>query len=361
MKRIATWALAVLGLLVAAAYATSWAVSRPLFDERLDVSRLDRVTIAPVEKALTFARYTAGGELRVMLVKAWENGYVSGVDLEGHPGKPHPDPLALYRQHGYEGLLRRGQSARMVRVPAAALELPFDPRERNIGVGLNYAEHAAESGLEEPPFFFPKYGLPTPFDSPVARRHTLLLDYEAELGLVLLDDLVAPDQPLRFGLVLCNEVTDRWTLVRNLRRDAPMGTTGFADGKSREGFAPLGPLLVIPHEPEVFYRRVELRLYVNGVLRQRESAGAMRWPPRTIVTELFAHAARGRYEYRGQSEPLLGAGPALPAGTVIFSGTPAGVIFKPLNLWNPWVYLQPGDDIVVRGDFLGAIRNRIVE
>jgi 2-keto-4-pentenoate hydratase/2-oxohepta-3-ene-1,7-dioic acid hydratase in catechol pathway len=46
---------------------------------------------------------------------------------------------------------------------------------------------------------------------------------------------------------------------------------------------------------------------------------------------------------------------------VIFSGSPAGVIFKPHNLWNPWVYLRPGDEVVIRADALGVIRNQIVD
>jgi hypothetical protein len=36
------------------------------------------------------------------------------------------------------------------------------------------------------------------------------------------------------------------------------------------------------------------------------------------------------------------------------------VIFKPLNLWNPWVYLRPGDEVVIRADYLGVIHNRVI-
>jgi 2-keto-4-pentenoate hydratase/2-oxohepta-3-ene-1,7-dioic acid hydratase in catechol pathway len=354
---LARWLLGALVLLLAGAMAASVVVSRPLFDERLDPAALDRVAIAPADQALTFAR-TRQEPRRLLLVTAFAAGTVTGADLGEALGA---DPVSRFRQLGYDGLLAAARSAPAVTVDAASLDVPFAAHERNVGVGLNYQEHAQESGLDEPPFFFPKYGQPTPFDSAIARDGSVLLDYEAELGLVLLED-VSPGAAARapLGFVLANEMTDRWRLVRNFERGAPMGTTGFTDGKSRDGFAPLGPLLVIPRDANSFYGDITLKLYVNGRLRQREAARAMRWSPQRILEELFRHAGL-QYRYQGQSVSLLGAGPALPAGTVVFSGTPAGVIFKPLNLWNPWVYLRPGDEVVLHADFLGAIRNRITE
>lgn len=357
MAIAARWILGGLAASAALALLASVVVSRPLFDEALEPASLDRIAIAPPEQALSFARVRQGGPVTVLLVSRYEHGQVTGADLTAALGAT--DPIALFRQHGHDGLLAAARGAAVVTVPAGALDVPFEAHERNIGVGLNYAEHAEESGLDEPPFLFPKYGLPTRPRSEISRGDSRLLDYEAELGLVLLDDLVEPGAA-RLGFVLCNEATDRWRLVRNFRRDQPMGTTGFADGKSREGFAPLGPLLVIPRDPEAFHRDVTLDLYLNGRLRQHERAAAMRWAPQRIVTEIFRQASTA-YTYRGQPVSLLGAGPPLPAGTVIFSGTPAGVIFKPLNLWNPWVYLLPGDEVVVRADYLGVIRNRVTE
>lgn len=359
MARLARWLLGILAALAALALLVSVVVSRPLFDERLAPASLDAVTIAPPELALSFARARIDDRLHVLSVQRYRDGRVEGTDLTAALGADATDPLRLYREHGYDGLQRIAAAAPPRAAPAATLDLPFDAPERNIGVGLNFGEHAAESGLDEPPFLFPKYALPTRHDSALSRGASKLLDYEAELGLVLLEDTASPDTA-QLGFVLANEATDRWRLVRNFRRTAPMGTTGFADGKSREGFAPLGPLLVIPRDAEAFHREIELRLYLNGGLRQRDTAAAMRWAPRRILAEIFAQAATP-YEYRGAQVSLLGAGPPLPAGTVIFAGTPAGVVFKPLNLWNPWVYLLPGDEVVVQATYLGTIRNRIVE
>jgi 2,4-diketo-3-deoxy-L-fuconate hydrolase len=350
-------AIAVLAAVVA---GTSWLVSRPLFDEALDAARLDYVAIAPVQEALTFARYRgADGALHLLLVTGYRDGRVTGLDLQEEGSTQEPDPIPLFRSIGYDTLAEVASiGAEPVTVDVAALELPFTPQPHNVGVGANYREHARESGVGETPFVFPKMAMPTPFASDVAKLDSRLLDYEAELGLVLLDPLaVGMITPSRLGLVLTNELTDRWALVRNFKPGATMGTTGFADGKSRAGFAPIGPLLVIPRDFESFYPRIELRAYVDGRLRQRDHAANMTWRPAEIITRVFERASVPFYR-ADQTIPLL-PGDVMPAGTIIFSGTPAGVIFKPLNVVNPWVYLQPGSEVVVSGDFLGSIRNRI--
>lgn len=358
--KVLSWVLAGLGLLVAAGFAASIVVSQPLFDERLDPARLDQVAIFRPDVALTLAVTHAENRPRVLLVKRYRDGKVTGVDLNQAFGTDFADALQAYRALGYDRLLAATNSPQAITVDAASLDLPFAAPGQNIGVGLNYREHARESALEEEPFLFPKFAQPTRWTSDVAKNGSTLLDYEAEIGLVALEDLDRSSPP-RLGLVLANEMTDRWPLVRNIDRSQPMGTTGFADGKSREGFAPIGPLLVIPRDVEAFCAQVELELYVNGRLRQREKGSAMLWGPRRIVTEVFARA-EGPYAYRDGSVGLLpDGGTRLGAGSVIFSGTPAGVIFRPLNLFNPWVYLRVGDEIVVRADGLGLIRNRIVD
>jgi 2-keto-4-pentenoate hydratase/2-oxohepta-3-ene-1,7-dioic acid hydratase in catechol pathway len=352
--------LAVIGVLAAGVVAASVLVSRPLFDEALDPKVVEEVTIAPVAEALTFARYRgADGGLHLLLVTAYRGGSVTGLDVQEQGAAHDPDPIALFRAVGYDTLAELATiGAEPVTVDAAALELPFNAHAHNIGVGANYRAHAQEAGVGETPFLFPKIAMPTRFTSDVAKLDARLLDYEAELGLVLLDHLaVGMATPTRLGLVLTNEMTDRWALVRNYKPGAAMGTTGFADGKSRDGFAPIGPLLVIPRDFESFYRQIELRLYVDGRLRQRDRAANMTWRPSEILVQVFERSAVPFYR-ADQAVPLV-PGDFIPAGTIIFSGTPAGVIFKPLNLVNPWVYLQPGNEIVVSGDFLGTIRNRI--
>ncbi|HUR39699.1 MAG TPA: fumarylacetoacetate hydrolase family protein [Verrucomicrobiae bacterium] len=352
--------LAVLVVLAGIALGASAWVSRPLFSEILDPATLAQVEIAPPDEALSFARYRAAdGSLRLLLVTAMSDGTVTGLELDAAGAAPAGDPIALYREFGYDAIAALATvGAVPVTVPVSQLALPFDARAHNVAIGANFSEHARESQIEDSPFVFPKLAQPTLWSSEVTRAPSTLLDYEAELGLVLIDDLRgAPQQP-RMGLVLANELTDRWALVKNLKAGSTMGTTGFVDGKSREGFAPIGPLLVIPRDLEGFVARLELALWVNGRLRQRDGTANMTWGPSQILREVFGRSAL-RYRHGNGAVPLLPGIDLLPAGTIIFAGTPAGVVFKPLNLWNPWVYLRPGDEVVVRGRFLGTITNRI--
>jgi 2-keto-4-pentenoate hydratase/2-oxohepta-3-ene-1,7-dioic acid hydratase in catechol pathway len=347
-------------LLALGALLTSIYLSRPLFTDTLDPRTATGVSIAPVDQALTFARYREGGAPRILLVRGYAADSIVGVDLTAHFDRPEADALGLFREFGYEALARAAGGA-LLAVELAKLEVPFEGHRANIGIGANYLEHARESQVDEQPFVFPKLAQPTRFSSTVSRSPSVLLDYEAELGLVPLEDIAGPEPvPRTMGLVLCNELTDRWTLVRHYSRDAPMGTTGFVEGKSRDGFAVTGPLLVIPRDLDAFYRQITLRLYVNGRLRQQDSAGEMVWGPREILGEIFRRKDWAFRNHEGRA-PLLDAAGRIPAGTVIFSGTPAGVIFKPHNLWNPWLYLRPGDEVVIRADALGVIRNRIVD
>lgn len=346
--------LLVLGALLISVY-----LSRPLFTDRLDPAMAAGVSIAPVDQALTLARYREQGRLRLLLVRSYANDSIVGVDLTAQFDRPDADTLALFRELGYDAIARAAGGA-PVTVDVARLEVPFEGREANIGIGASYPEHAREAQVEGTPFVFPKLAKPTSFASAVSRRPSVLLDYEAELGLVPLEDIAGPEPaPRTMGLVLCNELSDRWALVRNYRRGAPMGTTGFVEGKSREGFAVVGPLLVIPRDLDSFYKQITLRLYLNGRLRQQDSAGNMAWGPREILTEIFRRKNWVFRNFEGEV-PLLDAAGKIPAGPVIFTGTPAGVIFRPHNLWNPWVYLRPGDEVVIRADALGVIRNQIV-
>lgn len=358
--KITAWAAAGLAVVLLAVAAYSLWLSRPLFDQRLDPAALESIAIAPPGHALTFARYREGGQLRILLVTQYVQGKVSGISTYRYFRLDESNPVALFARLGYAALEHAAQSgAPPDTVEAAALTIPFDTPPANIGIGTNYVEHARESGVAEKPFLFPKIVQPTSFTADVVKGDSRLLDYEAELGFVALQDLTVDSSPKTMGLVLGNDFTDRWSLVLNLSRGTEMGTTGFVEGKSREGYAPIGNLLVIPKDLDAFYRQVELNLYVNGRLRQREKAGGMVWGPREMLREIFAREGWRFHRYDG-TVPLLPRAGTIPQGTIIFSGTPAGVVFKPLNLWNSRVYLQPGDEVIMRSERLGLLRNCIV-
>jgi 2,4-didehydro-3-deoxy-L-rhamnonate hydrolase len=352
--------LACLALLMVAILLSLW-VSRPRFDEQLATETLGSIAIAPPEQALTFARFREGEHLRVLLVTKYQDNKVTGFNVYRHIGIDLSDPIALFARLGYTALERAALSGAMQEtVDVSALAMPFDPPAHHIAIGTNYPEHARESQVEEKPFVFPKRVQPTHFLADVSKQDSRLLDYEAELGFVALQDLQVGAAPPTLGLVLGNDFTDRWSLVRNLDRNKEMGTTGFVEGKSREGYAPIGNLLVIPKNLAAFYPEVELSLYVNGRLRQRDKAGAMVWGPQAMLGAIFECESWTFHRY-DQTVPLLPRAGILPAGTIIFSGTPAGVIFKPLNLWNHWAYLQVGDEVIMHAEHLGSLRNRVIE
>ncbi len=72
--------------------------------------------------------------------------------------------------------------------------------------------------------------------------------------------------------MLCNDFTDRWSLVKGIDFDEPRGTTGFPDGKGGEGMLPIGPLLVIPRDANAFYRGLTIELWSTDVFASEHSA-----------------------------------------------------------------------------------------
>ena len=336
----------VVALLLALGLWT-WSSSRPVFDERRDPGAMQ--TVADPADALTFAR-TRDALLRVV---AHEGDAVRGIDLTATLGAERTaDLVTLHGELGYDGLA--AIEGEKIRVPLAELGMPVDYHYPFVAVGTNYAEHAAEVNLDDPPFLFPKLARASAWNAPVA--WTSRLDYEAELGVVPLADIRSPDDEVPFGLVLVNDFTDRWTLIRQIDLGAPMGTTGFADAKGRETFLPTGYLFVIPRT-RAWLDGLEHRLWVNDALRQRFVAGEMILKLEDIVTQSLELADRP-HQATPAAVPLLPEG-HIPRGTLILTGTAAGVIFKPANIWLQAVYLARGDQVRTEATHLGHLDNTI--
>ncbi|WP_405164453.1 fumarylacetoacetate hydrolase family protein [Nocardia sp. NBC_01499] len=210
------------------------------------------------------------------------------------------------------------------------------PHPRQLfAIGLNYADHAAESSFavpEEPPVF-------TKFATSLANPYgtiTLVpgkVDWEVELVVVLGRPAhrVAAADAWRYvaGVTVGQDISER---VRQQAGPAPQ----FSMGKSFPGFGPIGPMLVTPDEfddPD----DLELGCLINGEQMQKGRTCDMIFP----VPELIAR---------------LSAITSLLPGDVIFTGTPAGVGFGR----TPQRYLAPGDELVsyVRG--VGEMRHLLV-
>jgi 2-keto-4-pentenoate hydratase/2-oxohepta-3-ene-1,7-dioic acid hydratase in catechol pathway len=321
--------------------------------ERLDPATLWGA-VAPPEEALSFARRDGPGGRELLLVTGIERERVAALVVPGAD-----DPITALAREDAAALLARAQHGLRVSVPLAELGLPADLGERHVAAGTNFRAHGDEVGVEEP-FLFPKLVAPTSWTSevPAAAR----LDYEVELCFVALRPLAsaadASAVPGAFGVLLCNDFTDRWTLAKGMLGPGEIGTRGFADAKGRPGFLPVGPLLVVPRDLERFLAGITLELWVNGALRQRAPATDMIWPLPELVARAFAVRARP-HRHAGGQVSLLPDGQTLPARTLVLSGTPGGVIFRLANLWRAGLYLQPGDEVVARATGLGALRNRV--
>lgn len=237
------------------------------------------------------------------------------VAFAGTVGPGHPDAVALREEE---------------------LGNPV-PRPRQVfAIGLNYAEHAAESKLavpETPPVFtkFPEC-LSGPFGQ-VELPAGGDVDWEVELVAVIgrRAHRVAEDSAWSHiaGLTVGQDLSERRL---QLSGPAPQ----FSLGKSFPGFGPMGPVLVTPDElpnPD----DVELGCLVNGEQVQKGRTSEMIFSVPALVARLSAVT------------------PLLP-GDVIFTGTPSGVGLGR----TPQRYLKPGDELVTYVRHLGEMRHHMV-
>ncbi len=360
--------------------------------ETLAPDQLGTVEIAAPAAALTFARIAAAGGPRVIAVSKCHAGQVAGVDLSALLGRDVSDPIAVLGEIGYEALRDRIVAATeraQIVVPASDLILPVDLGDHHVAAGTNYPEHADEAEVEDGPFLFAKLVEPTgPFASVSAGD--ALLDYEVELAWVALAPLAAGETPARIGLVLCNDYTDRATLLRRVDAWDPTSGKGFTTGKSFPGYLPVGSLFVVPDDVRAFAAALELRLWVNGELRQRSPVAAQVWDLDEMLARTWARRA-ATWEHRGARVSLLPDAGAIPARTLLMSGTPGGTVFAGVDMsarasgvlawlgggWQTPLtahvveayidraraaarYLQPGDRVTIHVNRLGVIENDIV-
>lgn len=339
--------LVTVGLLLAVFVGFSHHVSQPVVEGRRTTFE---PRIADPAEALTFAR--SGEDL--IWVTHHEGAAVRGFNLTEVFGAQATADFTSFVASFDVSRLPDPASAN-TRFPLETLGLPVDYREPFIAAGTNFQEHAEEISSEEPPFLFPKLAAAGKWNDTVP--NVPRLDYEAELCMFPLADIESPDTLPRFGLVLCNDFTDRWTLVTEMDFGQPLGLTGFASGKGCERCLPTGYLVVVPNAPD-FYLTLDVSLYLNDVLRQKFRMRDIIMPIEDIVAQAFA-MRETPYQKGDQTVGLLPHG-GIPAGTLVLSGTAGGVLFRPINLWNQGFYLQEGDVVRTEADFLGHLDNRVV-
>jgi len=222
--------------------------------------------------------------------------------------------------------------------PARTRLLPPVPDPRKIiCIGLNYRDHAAESGVPVPPepVLFSKY--PTTLighlDRIVLPRVSHQVDYEAELVVVIGQGgkHISQEKAREHigGYTIGHDVSARdWQLNKPAKQ--------WMAGKTFDTFAPTGPELVTPDEvPDPHNLGIRLRL--NGQTMQDSSTSQLIFG----VEELIAYLSQ-----------IV----TLEPGDLIFTGTPPGVGMAR----KPPVWLKPGDVVEVEIDGLGILRNSVI-
>jgi 2-keto-4-pentenoate hydratase/2-oxohepta-3-ene-1,7-dioic acid hydratase in catechol pathway len=232
----------------------------------------------------------------------------------------------------------RAASARVgTRLPLAEvrLEAPVPRPGKFLAIGLNYADHVAESGMEKPlvPVFFNKQstcvvGPSAPVHLP---RASALLDYEGELGFVI------GRRCRHVPRERAAEVIAGYVVVDDVSvRDWQLRTPTMTMGKSFDTHGPMGPWLVTPDEVGDPHA-LGLRTWVNGELRQESNT-------RQLIFDCFAQVEH------------LSTAFTLEPGDVVTTGTPAGVG----GAMKPPRFLVAGDVVRIEIERVGRIENRVI-
>jgi 2-keto-4-pentenoate hydratase/2-oxohepta-3-ene-1,7-dioic acid hydratase in catechol pathway len=243
-------------------------------------------------------------------------------------------------ERGLERAQKAAKSAgRGLRLKDVTLLPPIDnPRGNVIAIGRNYQKHAEETagdGDVKPPTIFTKAitSITGPYDDiPIDAAVSEEIDWEVELGVVIGESgaNIGRSDAMKhvFGYFVLNDVS---------ARDIQSGWGGqYFKGKSLDRSCPTGPWVVTKDEaPDP--GNLDLRLTVNGVLKQEGSTRDMIHPVDSII------------EWASKGMTLL-------SGTLIATGTPDGVGFAR----KPPEFLHPGDLMETEVSGIGLLRNRMV-
>ena len=213
---------------------------------------------------------------------------------------------------------------------------PIARPSKIICIGLNFKDHAAESGFDAPeePLIFGKAtsAICGPYDNIIIPRGSEQTDWEVELGVVIgkKTSYVDQDQALEHvgGYVLHNDVSER-----AFQKDRG---GQWIKGKSADTFAPMGPFMATPDEIDNI-SDMRMWLNVNGENMQDGNTSNLIFSVDHVVS------------YLSQFMTLL-------PGDFISTGTPAGVGMG----MNPEKYLKPGDVVELGIDGLGSSKQNVV-
>ncbi len=264
-----------------------------------------------------------------------DNSYVDASDLVGDFDE------AFFDGRGPDSLrsvvAERAAAGQVSRFAGERIGAPIARPHQILCIGLNYRDHAAETGQAVPdePILFTKSPntLIGPNDDVRIPRGSTKTDWEVELGVVIgrrtsYLDSVEEARDAIAGYLVVNDVSERaFQMERNGQ---------WVKGKSAETFNPAGPWLVTPDEIGDV-GALDMWLDVNGVRRQTGNTKMMVFDPYFLVHYL--------------SQFLV-----LEPGDLINTGTPPGVGMG----FTPPVWLQPGDEMELGIEGLGSQRQQVL-
>ncbi|MGI1668905.1 MAG: fumarylacetoacetate hydrolase family protein [Neptuniibacter sp.] len=247
-----------------------------------------------------------------------------------------PQEMKLLLEAGKEEQKKLIQLQGKGDIPLSEVTLlaPVQNPQKFLGVGLNYADHIEETGLETPSF-------PTIFNKqsscivgPEAAIHrpkvSEKLDYEGELALVI------GKQCRHVPKEKAAEVIAGFTIVNDVSvRDWQVKSPTWTLGKSFDTHGPMGPWIVT--SDEIDPHNLELKTWVNDELRQHSNT-------RHLIFDCY------------QLVETLSTVCTLYPGDVIATGTPSGVGVK----MKPRGYLKEGDRVTVEIEHLGSLSNPVI-
>jgi 2-keto-4-pentenoate hydratase/2-oxohepta-3-ene-1,7-dioic acid hydratase (catechol pathway) len=274
------------------------------------------------------------------LARAEHRGGVVLADLDGDSARI----LARESTHPAADVLREylggdqdpGEGRETVDRAELTLLAPVRNPNKILAIGLNYSDHARESGMDAPaePVFFAK--APTAIigagdEIVFSRSVTGSVDFEAELAVVIgrtLRGQVTPAQAMEhvLGFTAANDVS---------ARDLQFRDGQWIRGKSLDTFAPLGPVIVTRDEV-ADVQNLDVVCRVNGVALQDGNTRDMIHDVASIVSFVARHCT-------------------LVPGDIILTGTPDGVGFAR----KPPIFLRDGDSVEVEISSIGVLDNRV--
>lgn len=269
----------------------------------------------------------------------------TALDVEAASGGTYSsDPMSVFNDWaGFRAWADTADFSQAKPFDAADLQAPVAPRQV-LAIGLNYKDHAIESGIDIPdnPVVFTKFqsSLTGPVTEVKVPGKTM--DYESELIIVIGETLHNVDADTALAGVAGYSVGQDFS-ERTVQQRPPAAQFGL--GKSFPGFGPIGPAVVTPDEVGGDAANLAVKCVITGPTAEAQGVDA--WTAQDGNTDDMIFPV-------GDLVSRLSEVITLYPGDIIFTGTPKG-IGQPQG-----IFLQPGDVVTTTIEGLGSLRNTMV-